>query len=259
VKKLIKRVLATKELYERMGLEKTATPEEIKKKFRKLSLLLHPDKCALPGAEESFKAINQAYTILSDPDKKKNYDLCGEETPQPQPTYYRADSEIHDEIIRMFFNMNRNSQRSSNFRYYTFNTSGAQTHGPGANFTFRRANDVQPTYLYFLLLAMFLLFALSSNLFSDPPFTYEKQGEFVVQRSTLLNIPYYTKPSYEQKYSATKRYELEDSIDRQHLMFLFDDCRYEKQRVWQNSNSKPESCMKYEKLEKLYEKKAQTK
>jgi len=71
VKKLIKRVLSTKEFYERMGLERTASSEEIKKRFRKLSLLLHPDKCTLPGAEESFKAINQAYTVLSDPDKKK--------------------------------------------------------------------------------------------------------------------------------------------------------------------------------------------
>jgi len=158
----------------------------------------------------------------------------------------------------MFFNglNTRNGQRS-NYRYYTFNTEGAQTHGPtpGANFTFRRANDVQPTYLYFLLLAMFALFALSSNLFSDQPFTMEKQGEFVVQRSTHLNIEYYTKPSYEQKYSAAKRYEIEDNIDRQYLMLVFDNCRYEKQRVWHSSNSKPDSCTKYEKLEKLYEKK----
>jgi len=147
----------------------------------------------------------------------------------------------------------RNGQRT-NFRY-TYTTNGTQNnYGATPNFTYRRTNDVQPTYLYVLLLAMFVLFALSSNLFSEQPYIMEKQGEYVVQHITHLNIEYYTKSSYEQKYSNAKRYEIEDNIDRQYLMMIFENCRYDKQRNW-STKSQPASCRKYHELEDLYKKK----
>ena len=62
--------------YEILGVNENASQEEIKKNFRKLSMKWHPDKN--PGnheAEEKFKTISQAYDILSDKDKKKEYDF----------------------------------------------------------------------------------------------------------------------------------------------------------------------------------------
>ena len=64
--------------YETLGVAKSATPEEIKKVYRKLALKYHPDKN--PGnkaAEEKFKQISEAYAVLSDPEKKKQYDTYG--------------------------------------------------------------------------------------------------------------------------------------------------------------------------------------
>jgi DnaJ family protein A protein 2 len=61
-------------LYERLEVSKTASAEEIKKAFYKLSKTTHPDK---GGDAEAFKAINQAYEILSDPDKRAHYDMTG--------------------------------------------------------------------------------------------------------------------------------------------------------------------------------------
>jgi molecular chaperone DnaJ len=61
--------------YETLGVAKTASPDEIKKAFRKLARVCHPDKC--PGdkaAEEKFKKVNQAYETLSDAKKRKQYD-----------------------------------------------------------------------------------------------------------------------------------------------------------------------------------------
>lgn len=77
-----------KDYYATLGVSKTATPEEIKKNFRKLALKYHPDRN--PGdsaAEERFKEISEAYEILSDPAKRQKYDKFGQywkQAPQQQ-------------------------------------------------------------------------------------------------------------------------------------------------------------------------------
>jgi molecular chaperone DnaJ len=67
-----------KDFYEILGISKSATPEEIKKAYRKKAIEFHPDKN--PGnaeAEEKFKLCAEAYEILSDPQKKAKYDQYG--------------------------------------------------------------------------------------------------------------------------------------------------------------------------------------
>jgi molecular chaperone DnaJ len=66
--------------YELLGVARTATPEEIRKAFRTLALKYHPDRN--PGnkeAEQKFKKISQAYDVLSDAEKRKQYDQFGHE------------------------------------------------------------------------------------------------------------------------------------------------------------------------------------
>jgi molecular chaperone DnaJ len=69
--------------YDVLGISRDASQEEIKKAFRRLAMQYHPDRNKEPGAEDRFKEINEAYEVLSDPEKRATYDRYGHVGPNP--------------------------------------------------------------------------------------------------------------------------------------------------------------------------------
>lgn len=70
--------MAKRDYYEVLGVDRNASQDEIKKAFRKLARKYHPDMNKEdPSAEEKFKEINEAYEVLSDPEKRRRYDQFG--------------------------------------------------------------------------------------------------------------------------------------------------------------------------------------
>lgn len=96
--------------YKELCVEVNASPEEIKKAYRKLSLKYHPDKQG--GDPDKFKKINEAYQVLSNPQTRKQYDNQGQ--PQFVNISRSGFSGVHmntngipEEILQMFFNQQR--------------------------------------------------------------------------------------------------------------------------------------------------------
>ncbi len=73
---------AKRDYYEVLGVTKSSSSEEIKKSYRQLAKKYHPDVCKEANAEEKFKEVQEAYDVLSDESKKRNYDQYGHNGPQ---------------------------------------------------------------------------------------------------------------------------------------------------------------------------------
>ena len=66
-----------RDYYEVLGVERSASDADIKRAFRKLAQQWHPDVNTDPAAQERFKEINEAYQVLSDPERRQRYDMFG--------------------------------------------------------------------------------------------------------------------------------------------------------------------------------------
>eukprot|EP00331_Platyophrya_macrostoma_P002415 CAMPEP_0176415624 /NCGR_PEP_ID=MMETSP0127-20121128/5907_1 /TAXON_ID=938130 /ORGANISM="Platyophrya macrostoma, Strain WH" /LENGTH=184 /DNA_ID=CAMNT_0017795635 /DNA_START=19 /DNA_END=569 /DNA_ORIENTATION=- len=130
--------MSQKDYYKVLDVSKTATPEEIKKAYRKLAMKWHPDKNPdnQKEAEEKFKQISQAYETLSDPKKRELYDRYGPDG--PNMSNGRGAGGNFADPFDMFGGFGGFPGGQSNTKFTSFSGSG----GFGSNYTFERAEEI---------------------------------------------------------------------------------------------------------------------
>ncbi|XP_073684809.1 dnaJ homolog subfamily B member 12b [Garra rufa] len=168
----VRRIKQCKNYYETLGVQKDASEDDLKKAYRKLALKFHPDKNHAPGATEAFKAIGNAYAVLSNVEKRRQYDQFGEErsstgrrSSQANDTHFEADISPED-LFNMFFG---GGFPSSNVHMYSngrmrFN----QNHGERGE---HRGGGLALLMQLMPILILVIVSALSQMMVTNPPYS----------------------------------------------------------------------------------------
>ncbi|KAH9940849.1 DnaJ-domain-containing protein [Epithele typhae] len=205
------------EYYEILSLKKDCEEVEVKKAYRKLALALHPDKNGAPGADEAFKMVSKAFTVLSDPQKRAAYDSHGSDpesrfsgmsssSGRAPPGFARGEGfegEINpEELFNMFFGggMNGGGFGGPGVFSASFGPGGFRTTRMRTNMRPEQQQQAaEPRSMWIQLLPLFILFAFSllPSLFTSSPapdlrFSFSPSSRYNLERTTNgLNVKYH--------------------------------------------------------------------
>lgn len=222
----VNKVKGKKDYYTILGVTKAATESELKKAYRKLALALHPDKNCAPGANEAFKAVGNAYAVLSNSDKRSHYDKYGldDDRPSPQGRSRRYHRHYHDEedispeeLFNMFFGGMQPTYRRGNNRQFYSNTRQNTDDGNAS---------VLSSLLQMSPLLLLILMSVVNSLFQeDPAWSYHRNGNYKVERMTNWNnIKYFVKGDFSDRYTKQKALHIDYEIEKDYKQDLQIKC-----------------------------------
>ncbi|CAD5218819.1 unnamed protein product [Bursaphelenchus okinawaensis] len=223
----VQRIRHCKDYYEILQVSRDVTEVVLKKKYRELALKLHPDKCQAPGATEAFKALGNAYSVLSDPQKRASYDTRGTEEVSHRRTRGFYDYDVNrgfetemtpEEIFEMFFG--GGFPAGGVYRRRAHFHRAEEVHEDRGLFS----SLLQLAPLFVLLFgAMFVQF-----LAGEPAFSLRAEGGYTVQRFTKdLRVPYYVKSDFLARY-GDRIYQVDVNVEEEYISKLRLNCYKEK-------------------------------
>ncbi|XP_073729450.1 dnaJ homolog subfamily B member 12a [Misgurnus anguillicaudatus] len=230
----VKRIKRCKDYYEILGVTKEATEDDLKKAYRKLALKFHPDKNHAPGATEAFKAIGNAYAVLSNTEKRRQYDVYGEEKANPSQhrTYHRnfeADISPED-LFNMFFG---GGFPTSNVHVY----SNGRMRFAHQHRHERREHQREGGLALFVqlmpILILIIVSALSQMMVSSPPYSLSHRsstGHTNRRQTATLKVPYYVGDHFSEEYTGMKLKNVEQNVEEDYISNLRNNCWKEKQQ-----------------------------
>ncbi|XP_077206562.1 dnaJ homolog subfamily B member 12 [Paroedura picta] len=234
----VKRVKQCKDYYEILGVSRDASDEDLKKAYRKLALKFHPDKNHAPGATEAFKAIGNAYAVLSNPEKRKQYDQFGDAKISPtrhghSPADFHRGFEADispEDLFNMFFgggfpSSNVHVYSNGRMRYtYQQRQDRREHQGDGGLGLFVQLMPI---------LILIIVSALSQMMVSSPPYSLSHRpsvGHIHKRATEHLKVAYYVADSFAEEYTGANLKNVERSVEDDYIANLRNNCWKEKQQ-----------------------------
>nr|XP_033812956.1 dnaJ homolog subfamily B member 14 isoform X2 [Geotrypetes seraphini] len=269
-----------KTYYEILGVSKDASEEDLKKAYRKLALKFHPDKNHAPGATEAFKKIGNAYAVLSNPEKRKLYDMTGnEEHVNSNPSNggfdfhrgFEADITPED-LFNMFFGGGFPSGSVHSFSNGWDRYSYYHQHPHSGNEREEERGDGGFS-IFIQLMPIFILIVvslLSQLMMSNPPYSLypRSTGQTIKMQTENLRVPYYVNKDFKVEYTGMLLQKIEKNVEEDHLANIRNNCWKERQqktdliyaaKVYRDDRLKKkadsmsmENCRELERLTSLY-------
>uniref|UniRef100_A0A8C4TNZ6 DnaJ homolog subfamily B member 14 n=1 Tax=Erpetoichthys calabaricus TaxID=27687 RepID=A0A8C4TNZ6_ERPCA len=211
----VQRIKKCKNYYEVLGVGKDASEEDLKKAYRKLALKFHPDKNHAPGATEAFKKIGNAYAVLSNAEKRKQYDLTGSEDVANNSHGRGGGFDFHrgfeaditpEDLFNMFFGGGFPSSSASTFangRTRYTNQYGHQT---------RPERDDE-----------------RADVSSLNFFICRATGQTIKRQTENLHIHYFVSKDFRSEYKGASLQQIEKSVEEDYVTNVRNNCWKERQ------------------------------
>ncbi|KAM9331559.1 dnaJ homolog subfamily B member 14 [Gastrophryne carolinensis] len=235
----VQRVNGCKTYYEVLGVSTDAGEEDLKKSYRKLALKFHPDKNHAPGATDAFKKIGNAYAVLSNPEKRKQYDLSGSED-HVHTNHRNGGFDYHrgfeaditpEDLFNMFFG---GGFPSANVRTYSNGrtTYSHHQHHSGHEREDERGDGGFSMIIQLMPIIVLILVSLLSQLMvSNPPYSlYPRSGQTIKRLTVNLQVPYYVSKDFQSEYTGMSLQKLEKNIEEDYVANVRNNCWREKQQ-----------------------------
>lgn len=250
----VKRIKNCRDFYEMLGVPKTASEGDLKKAYKKLALQFHPDKNKTPGATDAFKAIGKAFSVLSDAQKRKQYDNYGAEsfesggsapTRSHRQSYYSSthyswnDEEFSaDELFNLFFGGNPAYAAQTRRRQAQHHQQ--QQRAGHQEFTFNTSNNYAVLFQLMPILLIIALSLISNFMVGEPVYNLQKSTKYTVKRTTNdHNVNYYVKPEFRvetrEQLNRIER-QVEDELHNELRQSCFREKSYKETAIWRARN-----------------------
>ncbi|XP_010008055.1 PREDICTED: dnaJ homolog subfamily B member 14-like, partial [Nestor notabilis] len=232
-----------KNYYEVLGVSKDAGEEDLKKAYRKLALKFHPDKNDAPGATEAFKKIGNAYAVLSNPEKRKQYDLTGsEEQTCNHPSNGRfnfhrgCEADITPEdLFNMFFGGAFPTGSVHSFSNGRAGYSHPNQHRQsGHEREEERGDGGFSMFIQLMPIIVLILVSLLSQLMvSNPPYALyprSSTGQTIKMQTENLRVVYYVNKDFKNEYKGLSLEKVEKSVEEDYVSNIRNNCWKERQQ-----------------------------
>ncbi|XP_057700248.1 dnaJ homolog subfamily B member 14 [Corythoichthys intestinalis] len=239
----VQRIKRCKDYYEVLGVNKEASDDELKKAYRKLALKFHPDKNHAPGATDAFKKIGNAYAVLSNPAKRRQYDLTGGEEPSGMPGHghsggngfdfhrgFEADITPED-LFNMFFGGGFPSSSPQSF------ANGRTSYSHHADYrqerTEERGDGGFSMFIQLMPIVVLILVSILSQMMVSPPpyslYSRPSTGQTVKRQTENLRVDYYVSRDFKSEYKGVALQQIEKNVEEDYVVNVKNNCWKERQ------------------------------